>query len=53
MKIKLTRKKVLNLNTLIKNLVLAAISLLIAYAFYRGWIYEQTVTNGYPWLGGA
>lgn len=48
MKIRITKKKVLNLNTLFKNLALAAISLLIAYAFYRGWIYEQTVMNGYP-----
>lgn len=53
MKIRITKKKVLNLKTLIKNLALVAIGLLMPYVFYCGWIYEQTVTNGYPWLGGA
>lgn len=34
-----------------KTLFMAAISGLFWVALYLGWIYEQTVTNGRPWLG--
>lgn len=36
-----------------KTLFMAAISGLFWVALYLGWIYEQTVTCGKPWLGGC
>lgn len=36
-----------------KMLCMAAISGLFWVALYIGWIYEQTTTNGRPWLGGC
>lgn len=52
MKIKLTKNKVLNLNTLAKNTGMIVLGWLVIYGFYKGWCYEQTVTNGNPWMGG-
>lgn len=30
-----------------------AVGLIFTILFYKGWIYEQTVTHGRPWLGGC
>lgn len=30
-----------------------AVGLIFTILFYKGWIYEQTVTHGRPWLGGG
>ncbi len=30
-----------------------AVGLIFTILFYKGWIYEQTVTSGKPWLGGG
>ena len=54
MKFKFRNKKYIWIPTEWQKIVLAGIvGLTFAILFYKGWIYEQTVTHGRPWLGGG